>query len=95
MTSLAAAASMQIAIGDPTATPWLHATADAALGFALTAAAIGLAARVRGATETARLVAFTAIFGLGVPAVVFLLGGTFGGVPQNASATLAFLFRSG
>jgi hypothetical protein len=67
--SFAAAASMQIAIGDPIATPWLHATNDGALGLVLAAAAIGLAARVRVAGETARLVAFTAIFGLGVPAV--------------------------
>ena len=92
--SFAAAASMQIAIGNPTETRWIHATCDGALGLALVAACIGLAARVRVANE-AVVVACTALFGLGVPAVVFLLASTLGGIPQNASATLAFLFPVG
>jgi hypothetical protein len=93
--SIAAAASMQLAIGHPTESRFVHGTADATLGLALIAATIGLTARVRVAAETAPLVACTALFGLGVPAVVFLLAGTLGGVPQNASATLAFLFPLG
>ncbi len=93
--SLAAAASMQLAIGNPTETRFVHLTYDAALGLALVAATIGLAARVRVAAETAPLLACTALFGLGIPAVVFLLAATIGGVPQNASATLAFLFPLG
>jgi hypothetical protein len=71
----------------------VHATCDAALGLALASATVGLgAARVRVGIETAPLVACAALFGLGVPAVIFLLAGTLGGVPLNASATLAFLF---
>ena len=93
--SLVAAVSMQVLLGDAAATRWLHASGDAALGLALAAAAIGLAARVRVATEAAPLVALTSLFGLGVPAVIFLVGGTLGGMPQNASATLAFLFPLG
>ncbi len=93
--SLAAAVSMQVLLGDPAATRWLHATCNAALGLALASAAIGLAARVRVAPEGAPLVALTSIFGLGVPAVIFFVAGTLGGIPQNASATLAFLFPLG
>ncbi len=93
--ALAAAASMQLAIGDPAATRVVHATCDAALGLALVTATVGLATRVRVATSSAPLLVGTAIFGLGVPAVVFLLAATLGGVPQNASATLAFLFPLG
>jgi hypothetical protein len=93
--SIAAAASMQLAIGHPTESRFMHVTSDATVGLALVAATIGLTTRVRIATETAPLVACTALFGLGVPAVVFLLAGTLGGVPQNASATLAFLFPLG
>ena len=66
-----------------------------ALGLALASAAIGLAARVRVASEGAALVALTSLFGLGVPAVIFFVSGTLGGIPQNASATLAFLFPLG
>ena len=93
--SLAAAASMQIAIGNPAETRWMDATCDAALGLTLVAAAVGLATRVRVAAESARLVAYTALFGLGVPAVVFLAASAFDGMPHNASATLAFLFPLG
>jgi hypothetical protein len=93
--AVAAAVSMQLLLGDPAATGWIYATCNAALGCALAAAAIGLAARVRVAADAAPLVAFTALFGLGVPAVVFLVGGTLGGIPQNASATLTFLFPLG
>ena len=94
--SLAAAASMQLLIGNPVATRWVQATGDIALGFALTAATIGLiAARVRVGVEIAPLLVCAALFGLGVPAVIFLLAGTLGGVPLNASATLAFLFPLG
>jgi hypothetical protein len=93
--SIAAAASMQLAIGHPTESRFMHVTSDATVGLALVAATIGLTARVRVASETAPLVAYTALFGLGVPAVVFLLAGTLGGIPQNASATLAFLFPLG
>jgi len=91
----AAAVSMQLLLGDPAATGWIYATCNAALGLALAAAAIGLSARVRVAADAAPLVACTALFGLGVPAVVFLVGGTLGGIPQNASATLTFLFPLG
>ncbi|MCC6764700.1 MAG: hypothetical protein IT293_08560 [Deltaproteobacteria bacterium] len=93
--SLAAAASLQLAIGDPAATRVAHATCDAALGLALVSATIGLAARVRLAKPGAPLVAATALVGLGLPAVVFLLAGIVGNVPHNASATLAFLFPLG
>ncbi len=93
--SLTAAASMQLAIGDPATTPVVHATCDVALGLALVSAAIGLATRLRTAGTGRPLLAATALFGLGVPAVVFLLAGTLGGVPHNASATLAFLFPLG
>jgi hypothetical protein len=93
--SLAAAASMQLAIGDPAATRVVHATCDAALGLALVSATVALATRVRRATPGVSLVVGSALFGLGVPAVVFLLAGTLGGVPHNASATLAFLFPLG
>ena len=93
--AVVAAISMQVLLGDPTATGWIYATCNAALGCALAAAAIGLASRVRVAADAAPLVACTAIFGLGVPAVVFLVGGTLGGIPQNASATLTFLFPLG
>jgi hypothetical protein len=93
--SIAAAASMQLAIGHPTESRLVHLASDATVGLALVAATIGLAARVRIAAATAPLVAGTALFGLGVPAVVFLLAGTLGGIPQNASATLAFLFPLG
>ena len=93
--AVVAAVSMQVLLGDPTATGWIYATCNAALGCALAAAAIGLASRVRVAADAAPLVACTAIFGLGVPAVVFLVGGTLGGIPQNASATLTFLFPLG
>ncbi len=86
---------MQIAIGNPTETPWIHATCDAALGLTLVAAAVGLATRVRVAADSAQLVACTALFGLGIPAVVVLAAGTLGGIPHNASATLAFLFPLG
>jgi hypothetical protein len=93
--AVAAAVSMKILLGDPAATGWISATCNAALGLALAAAAIGLAARVRVTADAAPLVAFTAIFGLGVPGVIFLVSGTLGGMPQNASATLAFLFPLG
>lgn len=93
--SLAAAASMQLAVGDAASAHAVHATCDAALGLALVTATIGLATRVRVARTNPPLVAATALFGLGVPAVVFLVAGTLGGVPQNASATLAFLFPLG
>lgn len=93
--SLAAAVSMQLLLGDTGATRWLYSTCHTALGLALAAAATGLAARVRVAAERAPLVAFTAIFGLGVPAVICFVAGTLGGIPQNASATLAFLFPLG
>ncbi len=93
--SLVAAVSVQLGIGDPVATRWFHATCDAALGLALVTATVGLATRVRVANEAVPLVAGTALFGLGIPAVVFLVAGTLGGMPQNASATLAFLFPLG
>ena len=84
---------MQLLIGDPPATRSLHATCDAALGLALVDRRDRPRARAcRVAADDGALVACTALFGLGVPAVVFLLAGTLGGVPQNASATLAFLF---
>src|SRR5205085_12216341 len=81
--------------GDPAATRAVQATCDATLGLALVAATIGLARRVRLGVELAPLVACTALFGLGIPAVIYLLAGTVGGVPVNASATLAFLFPLG
>lgn len=91
--SLVAAVSMQLLIGDPAATLWMRTLCDATLGIALVAATIGLeATRVRVAVENAPLVACAALFGLGVPAGIYLLAGTFGGIPLNASATLAFLF---
>jgi hypothetical protein len=93
--SVAAACSMQLAIGDAASVHAVHATCDAALGLALVTATIGLATRVRVARASVPLVVGTALFGLGVPAVVFLLAGTLGGVPQNASATIAFLFPLG
>ncbi|MCC6848852.1 MAG: hypothetical protein IT294_10155 [Deltaproteobacteria bacterium] len=92
--ALASAASMQLAIGDPAATRMTHATCDAALGLALASATIALAARVRPAPGMS-LRAGTALLGLGAPAAVFLLAGIGGGVPHNASATLAFLFPLG
>jgi hypothetical protein len=91
--SALAAASIQFLIGDPAATPWVQATGNATLGLALVAATIALeATRTRVAGSTARLVACAALFGLGVPAGIYLLAGTLGGIPVNASATLAFLF---
>jgi hypothetical protein len=94
--SLAAAVSMQLLVGDPAATPWVYATCDAALGLALATATLALgAAHLRVGTDTAPLVACAALFGLGVPAVIFLMAGTLGGIPVNASATLAFLFPLG
>lgn len=94
--SLAAAISMQWLLGDPAATSWTHATSAAALGLALGAATLGLvAARVRLGVEAAPLLSCAAVFGLGVPAVIFLLAAVHDGVPQNASATLSFLFPLG
>lgn len=93
--SVLAALSMQMLLGDPAATRAVQATCDATLGLALVAATIGLARRVRLGVELAPLVACTALFGLGIPAVIYLLAGTLGGVPVNASATLAFLFPLG
>lgn len=93
--SLAAAAAMQLAIGDPAATRLAHATCDAALGLALVSATIGLAARVQTLATDTPFLAGTALFGLGVPAVVYLLAGIRNGVPHNAGATLAFLFPLG
>jgi hypothetical protein len=93
--SVVAALSMQKLLGDPAATRAVQATCDATLGLALAAATIGLARRVRIGVELAPLVACTALFGLGIPAAIFLLAGTVGGVPVNASATLAFLFPLG
>ena len=93
--SVIAAVSMQKLLGDPSATRAVQATCDATLGLALAAATIGLARRVRLGAELAPLVACTALFGLGIPAAIFLLAGTLGGVPVNASATLAFLFPLG
>jgi hypothetical protein len=93
--SVVAAISMQVLLGDPAATRAVQATCDATLGLALASATIGLARRVRFGIELAPLVACTALFGLGVPAAIYLLAGTLGGVPVNASATLAFLFPLG
>jgi hypothetical protein len=94
--SLAAAAAMQLLIGDPAATRWVSATCDTALGLAFAAATIGLlAARIRVGVQAAPLVSGTALFGLAVPAVIFLLAGVRDGVPLNASATIAFLFPLG
>ena len=91
--SLVSTVSMQLLLGDAVAMRWVYTTCDAALGLALAAAAIGLGtARLRVGVETAPLVASAALFGLGVPAVIYLLAGTLGGMPVNASATLAFLF---
>jgi hypothetical protein len=88
-----AAASIQFLIGDSAATPWVQATGNATLGIALAAATLALeATRARVAGSSARLVACAALFGLGVPAGIYLLAGTIGGIPTNASATLAFLF---
>jgi hypothetical protein len=91
----AAAVSMQLLLGDPAVARAVQGCVNVALGVALAAAAIGLAARVRVAADGARLVAGTALFGLGVPAVVCLAAGMLGGVPQNASATLVVLFPLG
>jgi hypothetical protein len=94
--SLAAAAAMQLLIGDPAATRWISAICDTALGLAFAAATIGLvAARIRVGVEAAPIVGGTALFGLAVPAVIFLLAGARDGVPLNASATIAFLFPLG
>jgi hypothetical protein len=94
--ALAAAASVQLGLGDPVATRWLHTTASVAIGLALASAAVGLiAVRGRRGVETAPFLDSAALFGLGVPAVIFLVAGTLGGVPENASATLAFLFPLG
>jgi hypothetical protein len=95
--AFAAAASMQLAIGDPAATRWVHATSAAALGLALGTAMLGLViARTRlGVDASGSFLASAALFGLGVPAAIFLLAGVIGGVPQNAGATLAFLFPLG
>jgi len=94
--SLATAASMQMLIGDPAAAGWVRATCDASLGLALAAATLGLiVAPARIGIESAPLLGCSALFGLGVPAAIFLLAGTHGGVPLNAGATLAFLFPLG
>ena len=95
-TALVAAISMQWLLGDPAVTRWTNATSAAALGLALGAATLGLiATRIRLGVEAAPLLSCAAIFGLGVPAVIFLLAAARDGVPQNASATLAFLFPLG
>jgi hypothetical protein len=95
--ALAAAASMQLAIGDAAATRWMHATSAGALGLALGTATLGLViARARlGSEASGHFLASAALFGLGVPAAIFLLAGVSGAVPQNAGATLAFLFPLG
>jgi hypothetical protein len=69
--------------------------ADVVEGCASRFRAASLARRVRLDVDLAPLVACTALFGLGIPAAIFLLAGTLGGVPVNASATLAFLFPLG
>jgi hypothetical protein len=90
-----AAVSMQWLIGDPTAVRWVSATCDVTLGLALAAATVGVVCRVRTTLEAAPFFACTALFGLGIPSAIYLIAGTFGGVPVNASATLAFLFPLG
>lgn len=93
--ALASAASVQLAVGDAASVHAVRATCDAALGLALVSATVGLASRVRIADANVPLVVGTALLGLGVPAIVCLVAGVLGGVPQNASATLAFLFPLG
>jgi len=93
--SVLAAISMQMLLGDPATTRAVQATCDTTLGCALAAATIGLARRVQLGVELTPLVACTALFGLGIPAAIYLLAGTLGGIPVNASATLAFLFPLG
>jgi hypothetical protein len=94
--AIAAALSTQVLIGDPAATRAVVATCNASLGLALAAATVALGgARMRLGSEAAPLVSAAIIFGLGVPAVIFLLAAVSNGVPVNASATLAFLFPLG
>ncbi len=95
-TALVAAASVQLGVGDPAATRWLHTTTSVAIGLALASAAVALIAmRGRRGVEAGPFLDTAAFFGLGVPAVIFLIAGVLGGVPENASATLAFLFPLG
>ena len=94
--TLSAALSMQLLLGDPAATPALDATCHATLAFALAAATIALVgARTRVGFDAEPLLGCAAVFGLGAPAVIFLLAALGDGVPVNASATLGFLFPLG
>jgi len=94
--TLAAALSMQLLLGEPAAAPALDATAHATLAVALGAATIALiGARTRVAFDAEPLLGCAAVFGLGAPALVFLLAALGAGVPVNAGATLGFLFPLG
>ena len=94
--ALAAALSMQLLLGEPAAVRALDATAHATLAVALAAATIALiGARTRVGFDAEPLLGCAAVFGLGAPALVFLLAAVGNGVPVNASATLGFLFPLG
>ena len=93
--ALSAALSMQLLLGDPTAAHAVDVTCHATLALALAAATTALiGVRTRVGFDAEPLLGCAAVFGLGAPAVIFLLA-ALGDAPVNASATLGFLFPLG